>query len=650
MTGRIGVAICTYRRPEGLARLLGALPRACAGLDPVVIVVDNDGTDPAVACVAAMAGGVRLVVETTPGISAARNRAFAEAEAAGVRLLALIDDDEWPAENWLAGLLAAQAVTGAAVVGGLVGPVFPEGARGLLRHARFWSVLPQARGGRPFVHATSNVLIDLAQIADVARPLFADAHGLSGGGDLVFFSRLHGLGKPMAWAPGAAVFEEVPEPRASLGWMWKRRFRVGNHMVMDEELRQGRWRPVLKTVGLAARLPVYPLLRREPETPWVGWWLEAAKLRGRIAAHRGRRVFEYARDGVALRRVPPAAAAEAPGRNLAEPPAPERFVPESVLVGIPVLNEARHIEACLRGLIEGDPAMARVRVVVADGGSEDGTRAIVGRLQAEFPNVELIDNPDRLQAAAVNRIAAGALDGETVLVRCDAHARYPEGYVRAAVAALQAAGPEVAAVASVLDAGGAGGFQRAAARIVDTPFGSGGAAHRGGRRSGYVDHGHHAAFRLDWFRRVGGYDESFSHNEDAELDHRLGLAGGRIWLDAGLRVGYEMRATLLALGRQYARYGRGRAQNLLKHRSRPRLRQLMPVAIYAALAAVSPVAALDARFLLPALGYGALLAGASLWCAVALRSWAGLWAGPALGVMHNAWAVGFLGRMLAPRG
>ena len=31
--------------------------------------------------------------------------------------------------------------------------------------------------------------------------------------------------------------------------------------------------------------------------------------------------------------------------------------------------------------------------------------------------------------------------------------------------------------------------------------------------------------RIAAFRGVGGYDESFSHNEDAELDYRLRQAG-----------------------------------------------------------------------------------------------------------------------------
>ena len=208
----VGVAVCTYRRPEGLARLLAALPGGEAGAD-VVIVVDNDGGDPRVAAAVAAARtaglDVRLTVEPSPGISAARNRAFAEAEAAGVRLLALIDDDEWPAPGWLPALLRRREETGAAVVGGVVRPVFPAGAA-LAPYARFWSVLPQSRGGRAFVHATSNVLIDLGCLAGVPRPLFDDAYGLTGGGDVVFFAglfrarRRDGLGRGRGRLRGGA--------------------------------------------------------------------------------------------------------------------------------------------------------------------------------------------------------------------------------------------------------------------------------------------------------------------------------------------------------------------------------------------------------------------------------------------------------------
>jgi succinoglycan biosynthesis protein ExoA len=325
--------------------------------------------------------------------------------------------------------------------------------------------------------------------------------------------------------------------------------------------------------------------------------------------------------------------------------------PDRVVVAVPTLDEERHIRNCLLSIIGDDPAMRTVRIVVADGGSADGTRRIVRDVAAAHPNVTLLDNPGRLQSAAVNAVAFGPEGARReILVRCDAHAAYPPRYVLDVAARLDALPPDVAAVATVMDATGEGCFQRAAAWIVDTPLGSGGAAHRGGRRSGYVDHGHHAGFRLSWFRRVGGYDPSFSHNEDAELDHRFAEAGGRVWLAADIRLAYAMRGSLAGLARQYHNYGRGRARTQAKHGARPRLRQMLPAVNLAAQAACLAAAPAEPWLVAAPAGYLAAATAVSLAGAAGLRSPCGLWAGPAMLAIHNAWAVGYLRQRLAGRG
>ncbi len=322
---------------------------------------------------------------------------------------------------------------------------------------------------------------------------------------------------------------------------------------------------------------------------------------------------------------------------------PSNFVdPASIIIVIPTLNEAAHIEACIRSLRDG-PETEAALIVVADGGSADATREIVAGLAKEAPNLRLIDNPGRLQSCAVNRAAREMGKGCKILVRCDAHAVYPPRFALDVAARLTETG--AASLVVPMDARGEGRLQRAVAFIIDTPLGSGGSAHRGGRVSGWVDHGHHAGFDLGWFRRLGGYDESFSHNEDAEYDRRLTEAGGRIWLEASIRLGVFTRPTIAGLARQYWSYGKGRARTALKHRMRPRLRQMIPVAHTIVLAlslAAAPFTGLG--LLYPAL-YGALCASVSVWAAVRMRSSAGLWAGPALATMHSCWGAGFLNQL-----
>ena len=317
---------------------------------------------------------------------------------------------------------------------------------------------------------------------------------------------------------------------------------------------------------------------------------------------------------------------------------------EAVIVVIPALNEADHIAACVRSLMTGDARLSAIEMVVADGGSRDRTREIVLALQGEFPNLRLIDNPKRLQSAAVNLAAQGAGAGRSILVRCDAHAIYPENYVMRVADSLVRHG--VASLVVPMDAVGTSCFQRANAWIVDTPLGSGGSAHRGGRKSGEVDHGHHAGFDLKAFLAVGGYDETFSHNEDAEYDARLRQSGERIFLDADIRLSYLPRATAGALARQYFNYGKGRARTLMKHGERPKLRQLIPPATLVACVLGLAIAPFSLWGLVLPGGYLAALIAASLMVAVKHKSACGLLAGLASATMHMSWSLGLFRQVL----
>lgn len=314
--------------------------------------------------------------------------------------------------------------------------------------------------------------------------------------------------------------------------------------------------------------------------------------------------------------------------------------PEKVLVVLPALNEARHIEACLRSLIGADDWMKQVKIVVVDGGSSDDTRDRVLDLSRLHRNLRLLDNPQRLQSAGLNlAVEREATPEHSILVRCDVHSIYPPGFVRNVAQSL--AQNQAASVVVPMDALGDGQFQRAAAWVADTVLGSGGSAHRGGVRSGWVDHGHHAGFDLAWFRRLGGYDSGFSHNEDAEYDLRLAQAGGRIWMDADIRIGYLMRTSVLTLARQYWNYGRGRARTVLKHHARPKLRQLVPlVNLILLLVSLAAVPFTLAGLIWP-FAYGALLVSAGLWGAITIGP-SGALAGLALAAMHLPWGAGFL--------
>lgn len=313
------------------------------------------------------------------------------------------------------------------------------------------------------------------------------------------------------------------------------------------------------------------------------------------------------------------------------------------LIIVPTLNEAKHIGPLLDALLV-EAELLDAKIVVADGGSTDGTTEIVAARAANTPCLTLMHNPRRIQSAAINLAVAEHGDDADYLIRIDAHGAYPENYCRRLVA--EAEMRDVASIVVPMTTVGQEVFQRAVATAQNSPIGTGGSAHRTGKGGHEVDHGHHALMRVDAFRAVGGYDESFRCNEDAELDFRLREAGHVIWLTDRTGMTYYPRSTMGGLFRQYFGYGGGRAANILKHRMRPRLRQMAPLAILPVVL-LAVLSIWHWAFLIPLLiwGIGCIALGMHAARKYYPDQAAPLWFSPMVGwaamIMHLAWSSGF---------
>lgn len=323
--------------------------------------------------------------------------------------------------------------------------------------------------------------------------------------------------------------------------------------------------------------------------------------------------------------------------------APPGAAGELALIAIPCLNEADVIADVISQILDDD-GLESPRLVVADGGSTDGTIDIVRDIAARDPRVILVANPRRLQSAGVNLAALQADDDSPWLLRIDAHADYPPRYASTLIAEARRTG--AASVVVSMRTQGTSGFQRAVAAAQNSLLGTGGSAHRLAGRSGWVAHGHHALFRRAAFLASGGYDETFSHNEDAELDVRLVRQGAGIWLTDRVAIGYHPRATAYALWKQYVNYGKGRARTVAKHRVRLKLRQALPLAVApaVALAAASPW---SWPLALPALAWGLASVGYAVGRGLIKSDPGSFWCWAPAMIMHLGWSVGFWSQVFA---
>jgi len=295
-----------------------------------------------------------------------------------------------------------------------------------------------------------------------------------------------------------------------------------------------------------------------------------------------------------------------------------------VTVALPVLDEAAHIEECLRAVMEQTYPRI-VEILVVDGGSEDATREIATR----FPGVRIVDNPARLQSAGLN-VALREARGD-VLVRVDGRTVVAPDYVDQCVAALTRSG--AALVGGPLEPRGTTWVERAVGAALTSTLGAGPARFRNAHaEAAWTDIVYLGAAWVDVLRRLGGYDQDFASNEDGELLHRLGHDGG-VWFDPAIRSTYRPRGSFIGFMRQYYRYGAGRAATVRKYPDSLRLRQLAAPLLVLGLVSPWRRRVALAYLVVVAVGSGTEMRrdpAAAAGLAVALP------------VMHLSWGVGFL--------
>ncbi|MDB5308783.1 MAG: glycosyltransferase family 2 protein [Gemmataceae bacterium] len=248
----------------------------------------------------------------------------------------------------------------------------------------------------------------------------------------------------------------------------------------------------------------------------------------------------------------------------------------SVSVIVPVRNEARVVEPALRALLTQDFPRDGFEVIVADGGSTDETVPVVRRLQAEFPNLQLVFNPASLSSAGRN--AALRLATKDVAVVVDGHCTLPDRfYLRNLAAAFETSGADSLGRPQPLDAPNPSPFQQAVSAARSSRLGHNPDSDIFSDEAKFVPpQNTGVAYTRAVFHRVGFFDQSFDACEDVEFNQRVHAAGLTCYFSPAVKVLYHPRSSLRALFYQLSRYGRGRARLAFKYPGSLTLPALVP--------------------------------------------------------------------------
>ena len=255
---------------------------------------------------------------------------------------------------------------------------------------------------------------------------------------------------------------------------------------------------------------------------------------------------------------------------------------------IPVLNEVDYIEACLDGLLHQTIDPASHMVLVLDGGSIDGTPALVERLIAEhtgpqWPQVVLVDNPNKTVAHARNLAMELLPESVEYMVEMIGHAQVDRNHLQQRLDAWEAcestAGERLAGV-GVRVVGVEQKTSQVAAWVdgaLASPLGR-----SGGQFSQFTAISETSTPAFVMHRRasvvaVNGWDEDFLTSQDSELSMRLIKAGFVLRRHPLPEVMMHKRRHLGNWWKMGHRYGFWRTKVLLKHPKRAKWQEFLPL-------------------------------------------------------------------------
>jgi glycosyltransferase involved in cell wall biosynthesis len=305
----VSVAIITFKRPDGLRRLLTGLHKqqraAERPFDLTVVVVDNDAERSAepVAHSFSDVFTLRYVPEARQGIPIARNAAL-DAVPEDSDFVCFIDDDEWPCERWLDAFVELHAATHADCYYGPVEPVYPAPAPQWFVKSCVFERRKFADGARLSFAASNNVMISMPFLRKTGLR-FDDRMRFTGGSDYLFFRQAVRLGLTIRWADEALVYDSVPSNRMNWSWICRRQYRIGNTFAISERIIGRRHllirRSIVSLVRIALGTIMLPMLL---VSPYYGMRGVSHALRGAgmLIGLMGHRLQEYAPDALELER------------------------------------------------------------------------------------------------------------------------------------------------------------------------------------------------------------------------------------------------------------------------------------------------------------------------------------------------------------
>jgi len=242
-----------------------------------------------------------------------------------------------------------------------------------------------------------------------------------------------------------------------------------------------------------------------------------------------------------------------------------------VSVVIPCYNESGYIKQCVESVLNG--SHKDIEVLVVDGGSLDGSVAIVQSISESDGRVKLLHNPRKITPLSLN-IGIQNASGDFICI-LGAHAEPASDWIEKSIVCLNNH-PEAIVSGGLLETVNENFWGRAISLAMSSRFGVGGVNFRVGGKEGPVDTVPFGCYRINAFKKYGLFDESLATNQDDDFNLRLVKNREIVYFDPSISCRYYSRSSPQKLLNQYWRYGFYKFAVLFRNKKVGGIRQLIP--------------------------------------------------------------------------
>ncbi len=220
--------------------------------------------------------------------------------------------------------------------------------------------------------------------------------------------------------------------------------------------------------------------------------------------------------------------------------------PLAATVIVTVRNESGSIDSLLDSLLRG--ARSPDEIVIADGGSTDGTVERLRARAAAEPRLRVLETPGN---RSVGRNAAIRAARHEIIACTDAGVEVEPVWLGEILKPFGGdGGGRIDVVAGFYRPVASTPFERAAG-VVSAP------RLEEVNLDRFLPSTRSIAFRRDAWNKAGGFDETLAHNEDTPFALALKSAGCRFAFAPAAIVGWRPRGDLRSFYRQHRRFGLG---------------------------------------------------------------------------------------------